>query len=618
MNYIKNYLFGVYGVLLHIVGFILLFLSFTLIPHSTMGYVFLGFGSLLFFLDWFFLFINSKSKKNLYYIFILQILIFVVFFMILYLEVPILKDEKNQFWNNLKTFLTFLFIIGIFASFLWRTIISYTFYIEKIEKSFTTFSFLKQILQIIGIVLILIFFNLLLIRWDYQIDLTKGYYSFSKNAHEIIKSIQNQHIGIFVFLPDQQLVQSKRNTTTAELYNISEELRILFKSITRINPTISVEFYNADLLDSNHLSFGNVSNGTIILRNYSRNIDTLPYIERRIYVTNQYDLERLEENFIRTLLQIASDPIKIYVSTGYGERYISPLKKPFDIDFFIDILKMYNFEVLEWNDTKGFPNKIPQDCEILLFAGPTGKFLQETKEAIIEFIEKRSGKAFILINPDGSEDFHWIFENFSPNYKLVKENLIHIEGKPNLIYTDQLENLELTRNFKQIERKRFLLLAKSFFYNQQDKNFVPKYEKYQTKEFLYTPFSTWIDKNQNLKKDKEEKNQRFSLGILIEKEASKIVLVSDTEWITNRILTQNLYNLNIELATDILFYLGNRMNLKGIGEKKRENQSITISENDKSKLFLLGILVIPIVLIGLTTLTVYVYNKQHKFKKEVV
>lgn len=614
MNYIKHYVFGIYGVGFHIFGCILLFLSIPLISNVTLGYGFLFIGGLFLLLDWYFLFINSKNKKTLLYFFVTEILIFFIFLFILYLEVPIVKDAKSQFWNNLKTLFTFIFLIGIFASFLWRIFISYSFYIEKIEKSYTKFSISKLLLQLIGLILLLIFFNLFLTKWDYQIDLTKGYYSFSKNAQEIIKSIQNQNIRIFVFLPDQQLVQSKRNTTTTELYNFSEELRILFKSISKINSSISVEFFNADLLDSNHLSFGNVSNGTIILRNYSRNIEVLPYVEKRIYVTNSYDLEKLEQNFIRSLLQIASESVKIYFSTGLGERYTSSLRKPYDLDFFIDMLKIYNFEIFEWNESKGFPTKIPEDCQILIFSGPTSKFFKETKEALLEFIEKKSGKVIFFINPEGMEDYSWIFESVSPQYKFIKENLIHIEGKPNLIYTDQLEITDLTQNFKNIERKRFLLFGKGYFLK-EDKNIPAKFENYQTKEFLYTPFSTWIDVNRNLKKDSQEINQRFPMGILIEKGDSKIVLISDIEWLTNRVLTENLYNLNIQLATDILFYLSNRMNIPGILEEKRENQNIMISENDKANLFVLGILVIPLTLILITTFIVFSYNKQHKLKE---
>lgn len=618
MEIIKKYIFGVFGVVFHISGILFILISISLIPSQIIGYILLTIGIIILLLDWYFLFVNEDNKRNLIYFLILEIILLIIFFVLQFLEVPILKEEKNQFWKNLKTFLTFLFLSGIFIGIIYRIVLGYKFFIEKIERTFTQISISKYIIQIFTLLIVLIFLNLVLQKWDFKIDLTPGYYSFSKKAQEILKSVKEQNIKIFVFLPDQQLVQSKRDTSTSELYQFSEELRLLFQSIPNINSSINVEFYNADLLESNHQSFGNVINGTIILRNYSRSLEKIPYVERRIYVNTYYDLEKLEQNLTRALLQIASDPIKIYFSTNYGERYISYQKKPYDLDLFVDLLKIYNFEIYEWNDQKGFPNKIPEDCQVLVFAGPTEKFSNDTIEAITEYLEKKSGKVAFFINPEGKENYEWLFKNFSPEYQFKKANLIQIEGKPNLIYTDQIANIDLTQNLKNIERKRFLLIGKGYFEKENQTNLKPKIEGYKVTEFLFSPFNSWIDSNNNKKKDNEEKNQRFTLGILLEKQESKVLLVSDVEWLTNRLLLENLYNLNVQLGSDILFYLSNRMNIPGILEEKRENQNIMISETDHIKFFILGIIVIPFTMIFMITLLIYSYNKKHKFSKETV
>lgn len=616
MEIIKKYIFGVFGVIFHISGFLFILISISLIPSQAIGYILLLIGLIILLMDWYFLFINENNKKNLIYFLIVEIILLIIFFIIQFLEVPILKEEKNQFWKNLKTFLTFVFLTGIFIGIIYRTVLGYKFFIEKIERTYTQFTLSKYIIQILSLFIILTFLNLILQKWDFKIDLTPGYYSFSKNAQEIIKNIKGQNIRIFVFLPDQQLVQAKRDTTTSELYQFSEELRLLFKSIPNINSSLSVEFYNADLLESNHQSFGNITNGTILLRNYSKNLEKIPYVERRIYVNTFYDLEKLEQNLTRALLQIASDPVKIYFSTNYGERYISYQKKPYDLDLFVDLLKIYNFEIYEWNEQKGFPNKIPEDCQVLVFAGPTEKFSNDTIEAILEYIEKRSGKIAFFIDPNGKENYEWLFRNFSPEYQLKKANLIQIEGKPNLIYTDQIANIDLAQNIKNIERKRFLLIGKGYFEKQNQSNLKPKIEGYKVTEFLFSPFHSWIDSNNNKKKDNEENNQRFTLGIILEKQNSKVLLVSDVEWLTNRVLLENLYNLNVHLGSDILFYLSGRMNIPGILEEKRENQNIMISETDNIKFFILGIIVIPFSMIFVITLLIYSYNKKHKFSKE--
>ncbi|GIX43165.1 MAG: hypothetical protein KatS3mg129_2898 [Leptospiraceae bacterium] len=609
----QRYIVGIIGSILHLTGLIFICTSFYLLPENYWGYFLIFAGLFFIIIDGYFLYQTSKSlQETMHFInlFLIDGLVILFFIILWFIEVPALKDNKT-FWNNLRTFFIFLFLLSLFIHFIYRNIVGYHYYNQLYQKTAIKISSLKIISQSIFLVLVLFLINLLLIKWDLTIDLTPGYYSFSKKTKDIIASIKSQNIKIFVFLPDQQLVQTKKDTTVPEIYNFSEELKIMFSSISKINPEIEVQFYNADLLENNNQSFGNVTNGTIILRNYSNTQTNLPYTERRIYVFSSYDLEKLEQNFIRSLLQIASEPIKVYFSTGFGERYINVQKKPYNIDYFIDVLRIYNFEIFEWNEAKGFPYSIPEDTQILVFAGSQYPIPKDTQKVILDYLTNKNGKLLIMIDPNGKENFNWLLESLNLNYRFHIANLLQIERKPNFIYTDQIGIMDLTQNIRNIERPRILFTARGYF----DKiNQLQKISDYIVKEFLFTTYTTWNDVNQNLKKDKipEENNKRFTLGIAIEKENSKIVLYSDVDWITNKYLIQNIYNLNLQLATDTLFYLGNRMNIPGILEEKRENQNILIDESGKVRLFIIGIIIIPLSMIILVGLLVYFYNKKHK------
>ncbi len=610
----RKYFLGLLGSLFHIIGIIFICSSLYFLLKNYWGYVLFILGFLALGLDWYNLriFLAKIEKKYKNYLIILDILTFIFFLIVWFIEVPQIKEESTSFWSHLKTFFIFLFLLCIFINFIYRNIIGYHLYNLMFQKSLISINFKKILLQPLILLLILILINLVFVKWDITIDLTPGYYSFSTRAQEIIRSIKNQNIKIFVFLPDQQLVQTKKDTTVSELYNFSEELKIMFGNISKINSEIHVEFYNADLLEINNQSFGNVANGTIILRNYINTNSNIPYTERRIYVFSNNDLEKLEQNFIRSLLQIASDPVKVYFSTSFGERYTSIQKKPYNLDFFIDVLRIYNFEISEWNENNGFPNKLPEDAHILVLAGPQNVISRDVRKMFIDFIINKKGKVLCFIDPESKEDFNWLLEELKIPYRFKKGNLLQIENKPNFIYTDQIGITDLTQNIRNLEKPKILFTGNGYFIqNNEDKT---QTLDFKIKEILYTSFNTWEDLNNNLKKDPQEKNQRFILGLQIEKEDSRLVVYSGIDWITNKYLIQNIYNQNLLLATDSLFYLSNRMNIPGILEEKRENQNILIDENGKIRLLLVGIIGIPLLMILLVGVTIYYYNKKYKIQ----
>jgi len=605
------YMFGIIGSFIHITGLIFICSSFYLLPANYWGYILILLGLFFSGLDWLLLYKTTKNlpeKKPWLYLVLLDLAVLIFFIALWYIEVPILKN-KSALWNNLKAFFIFLFLLSIFINFIYRNILGYHYYNIFYQKTAVRIDNTKIIFQSLVLILVLFIINFLLVKWNLTIDLTPGYYSFSKKSKEIISSIKNQSIKIYVFLPDQQLVQTKKDTTNPDIYNFSEELKILFSSIPKLNPEIEVNFYNADLLENNNLSFGNVTNGTIILRNYKNANYNLPYTERRFYVFTSFDLEKLEQNLIRSLMQIASEPIKVYFSTGLGERYTNVQKRPYNIDFFIDVLRLYNFEIYEWNESKGFPYSLPNDAEILVLAGPQYPIPKETQNVILNYINNK-GKLLIMIDPDGKEDFQWLFQALKINYKFNKGFLLQVEKKPNFIYTDQLGIADITQNIKNMDRPRILFTGKGFFTKQEKE--VPS--DITIKEFLLTPFTTWNDVNLNQKKDNipEENNKQYVLGLTIEKDQSKIVMYSEVDWISNKTLLKNIYNLNLQLATDSLFYLGNRMNIPGILEEKRENQNILIDESGKVRILVLGIIILPLSMILLVVGLIYFYNKKHK------
>ncbi|MCS7205673.1 MAG: GldG family protein [Leptospiraceae bacterium] len=612
----KKYTIGLLGAFIHLIGIIFLSSVLYLLPQNPWGYLVLAIAMIFLGYDWWQILTekqNLTEKISWKWLAIFDVVVLLLFLIIWFIEVPALKGEDKTFWNNLKNFFIFLFLLGLFINFVYRNYIGFYLYNLIYQKANIQIQFRKSLNQVVFLIVILVLINILLVKWEITWDITPGYYSISSKSKEIIRNIKGQNIKIFVFLPDQQMVVSKRDTTTAELFNFSEELRILFQEIPKINPEIQVEIYNADLIESNHQVFGNVSNGTIMIRNYKSELTTLPYLERRFYVFTESDMENLEQNLIRSLLQVASEPIKVYFSTALGERFTSPHKKPFQIDLFVDVLKVYNFEIYEWNENSGFPRSIPENAQILVFAGAQFPFPEELKTTLIDYISNKKGKVLILADSSGKENYDWLFQAFSNFYRYEKVPLHQLEGNPQLLYTDQISIIDLTQNIKTFDKPKFLLHGGGYLKKRITEE-SSQHKDYITKEFLFTTYTTWVDVNRNGKKDnlQEEENNRFPLGVLIYKEDSKIVFYSDVEWITNRYLSQNIYNLNLQLMTDTLFYLGNRMEVPGILEERREKQSILLEDTTKTQILVFGIIIIPLSMMGSVGFLIFLYNKRHR------
>ncbi len=114
-------------------------------------------------------------------------------------------------------------------------------------------------------------------------------------------------------------------------------------------------------------------------------------VDPRTWNPNKFRSARMndfrgEEAFAQSLLKVSTgDAPKVYFSKGHGEASLDGAELE-DISGLARLLEREAFEVAEW-DADETGNRIPEDCEVLVIAGPRQPLGEETSNAIQEWVE---------------------------------------------------------------------------------------------------------------------------------------------------------------------------------------------------------------------------------------
>lgn len=505
-----------------------------------------------------------------------------------------------------------------------------------------------------------------------SIDLTPGYYSFSDPSSRLIDSIQGK-IQIYAFLPVQQAVAGDKSYTLPELYRISEDIRVTLQQLPNINPSIEVEFLNAELNTDRLEEFGSVTNGTIIIRSLSQDNKTeltrSPFTERRVFIRTERDMDRLEKDVVRALVQVSSPGKKIYFTGMNGERitFNSDMDRVGGVGTLKEKLSFYNFETSILDHESGWPGKIPDDADVLAITGPTVPFSEVAKQSILDYL-KGGGRLFVAVDPTGGEDFNWLMEALHTDYRMKNGLVENLSGFRDVLATDHVQKHRVTESLQVAGKKPVVVFPLGGVFL-QDGSAVSSDQAVRTlprvgaTPFLFTPYHTLLDENKNHKQDPGEQTGRYPLGLAFESQAEsqitnesgessgdssnessgdqtrkgsegetnhpgrdqnpggeqdlRIVLFSGVEWITDRGLTFPLKKVNESLAADAFFFLTESPLAGSLQNDRRESRRVQVSEDLKFRNILFGMILFPLVVGGGMGLAVFLFRKRRRFAGEL-
>jgi hypothetical protein len=454
--------------------------------------------------------------------------------------------------------------------------------------------------------------NYFAVMKNYSFDLSNlKKFSFSTTSKQILKDVKKE-ITVTAFFP--RPLEADGKDESLSLSYIRPEVEILLDQLKSTNPNFTVKFINAEVEKELLGDFTNVSNGMILFRSLKTSVDIngSAYNEEKVVLQNKKDLEDIERKIVQAVINVSSPKKKVYFTVSNGERYGINFQNINDeqISKFISILTFYNYSINELGLSQGWPNKIPEDADLLAIIGPTISFDETSKSTLQSFIEK-NGKVFISIEPNGAEDFNWLLNQ--AGISLKKENLRQVEGRleilANKFQTHPIEELIISKE------KGVLYLANAFF---ETSNSIPP--KYTYTNVLESGFGSFLDLNKNGKLDKEEKQNSYPIFTVItskqneeEKNSltpispTRIAVFSGTNWLTNRYIQ---YNLNSILAINTMNWLNQSVLTERILLKKEEPEIVTLNDKQKLIIWLFGLFIFPIFVTSV--LAYYSYSKRKK------
>ena len=504
------------------------------------------------------------------------------------------------------------------------------------------------------------------------LDLSPGYFSYSEESRGIIASLDGK-VEVHVFLPVKQAIRDKKaSSTMPELYLIAEDIKSMLQQLPNINSSIELEFHNADLADFQSDEFGRVSNGTIIIRALKKGqveATDRPYVDRRVYVYTRKDMERLERESVRAMLQVSSPPRMVYFPAANGERIAlqKGAANPHSLETFRELIRFYNYRLRDLGAGADWPGPIPDDADAVVLAGPTAPYGEEARKALLDYA-KSGGRKIDLMDFSGPADFEWLLEELSVPYTYADTLLSHNPRRPGELFIQQFEKHRMTENLNLAGRAAIVYAGRAFFEetkreakapdgqtapghspanpqpgqgtdssnekpepaqpeeqnkpeaNEQVAEEKPADEKkpdvFQTQVFLYSPFGTTLDKNKNGKQDPGESQGRFPLGIAVENPSrdTRIAIYSDIAWVSEIGLHYEADHRNPILAADTLFWMTESEVAAGLPAEPRQDRSIQITEELKLRNLILGIVVFPLGLSIALGLGLYFYRKNRRFE----
>ncbi len=241
-------------------------------------------------------------------------------------------------------------------------------------KEFVNFFVSRQLrygtnvtLSILGVIGIAVFVNIIVAqRFDYKLDLTElRENSLSESTTKILKSL-NKKIDVMAFFSDPTSQNAVRAIDKLELYQRESE----FISFSIKNPYIETHLVDTKLVD-----------GTVVFTTNERKEEVTIVSEQKF------------TSAVLKLIQKRSK--KVYFLEDHGEHKIDDLNDS-GLSKLKEKLKNNNYEPISLSFL--IEQDIPDDCDLLVIAGPTYPFSQKDIGKVDKYLAD-FGKLLILFNP---------------------------------------------------------------------------------------------------------------------------------------------------------------------------------------------------------------------------
>jgi gliding motility-associatede transport system auxiliary component len=261
----------------------------------------------------------------------------------------------------------------------------------------------NAVILIISVTAIMVFLNILVSSHQFRKDMTADkYYSLSQQTLDVMKTVDTP-VEILYFYTKQH-----NSSAGIQYYEKKEKLERLLREYQFNNANIKAEFIDADVERELARSYEVSGYGLLIVKAGTRKKEINDYdlFEDNYYMAMMQGRQPSpvrfmgEQEITSALLEVLSDEIpKIYFLTGHGEKSISGneaggyrlLKEYLERE-------IYETENLNLVDEE----KVPDDCSILVIAGPDKPLFEIETKALEDYLNC-GGNALILVEPESKD-----------------------------------------------------------------------------------------------------------------------------------------------------------------------------------------------------------------------
>jgi ABC-type uncharacterized transport system involved in gliding motility auxiliary subunit len=504
------------------------------------------------------------------------------------------------------------------------------------------FVFPKKVLNIIGIVgfcLLIIVFGIYLVKpsWTLYVQLLLGISLVCILAYWIISAIVSRttrygsNIAVMVLLAFAILALvnfvsarhfKRLDTTQNRTFSLSAQTDKILKGLTQnINVTAfyTENHYRRKIADdmlkeyaqkSDKIKFTMIdpTSKPGLASTYKIKGDGTIIFESADKKESIVSFQNEEQDFTSAILKLTSTKQKkVYFLTGHGERDIegsedtsySEIKKRIEAD-------NYKVEKL----VLAQQSVIPDDCEILIIAGPQNPLLEKEDEVINAYLNL-GGKAIIMTDPTPSASMDKVLKNFGVEVHndIILDSLGRsILGDPSMPICISYGNHPITAPFARREIMTFFPIARSLAPSKDISKDI------SITELAKTSSNSWGETNIDMLMTKQviEYNDGqdikgpLTVAVAVtkkeksgkpvqEKERRVLVAFGDSDFVMNKYLQQG----NPDLFMNSLSWLAEEEELISIGPKTQE-ESPKIERLSGESLRLINsasIFTIPLILI---------------------
>lgn len=449
-----------------------------------------------------------------------------------------------------------------------------------------------------------------------RFDLTlTGKYSLSQKTKNILKHLDKPIVITTLFNPGEMFYEQITDILKEYAYH-SDKIKV--ENIDPLRNRTRVEEL------ATRLKIDDLQLNTVVFEcgEHSKHIPQNEVIER------QYPFKfKGEESFTEAILNITQEKqTAIYFVTGHGERSFEDYDRG-GISGIANALKRDNCRIapLDILTTK----KIPDDCDVLVVAGPTKAYLTEELNIIRNYLESR-GKLLLMLEPAAPPNSPTGFKTLLGEYAIVAHDDVVTYSKVNMplfgiqtvaeIYVgkDEYADHPITEDLKRYN---------TIFFGACSVGAAPPNDQmpYQATVLMNAPEGSWGEKDvENIRQKKPENNNDvdlqgpISLAVISQvkelpkavtqshpdmandpkakPQGARLVVFGDVNFATNEYIENPG---NADLFRNSLNWLARKETQLGISAKPPDFRKATISPVQMKVIFwvsIAGIPVIPIVL----------------------